>query len=671
MLDGLLLDHLRGRRLVALVALGVVAEAAVLLISHALGSSQLVGIHGVLAISLAIAIGIAGGAMAGAFVGGLGGVLFVALISSDQRHEPWLEGVAVVLLWCALPAVAGAAATSLRRAAARARSLAAEATTRAQALHRAVARLAVATTPYEVARAVVDEGAAALGAEGAWLALVNQRGGVLDYAASTGFADGWVDRFQSIPLDMPTAAADVTRDGRARFFEDADAMSRAYPANAARYRETDVQATAVLPLTRDALPIGMMALHWQRPHAFTQADRELAQAFADTAAQALDRARLYAEVRGTAETLQRSLLPTFLPTFPEYEIAVRYRPASESLAVGGDWYDVVAAHREQVGVAVGDVGGKGVEAAAVMGRLRTAMRAYAIEHAAPSEVLRRLVAYHAVTRPDVFATVVYAALDRRQRWLRIASLGHPLPLLIRDGRQIELSAEADPPLGADAPRAFRELAVPVTEGDVLLFVTDGVFERPGASSDANLQQLAAHAACHRALPVEDLAEQLVGSINDDASARDDRVLVVVRVPERVAGRHPSEAAHQVDDAAAPDAVASLVDDASGVLDPSASGSSGDGGAGPGRSSARWCASAASARTSAAMIRATTEIRWEDALALHAQAGQLQRRASQILHGVQHGRSRRRRDGVANADGCAASERTGVLARTHGTGGQEG
>jgi serine phosphatase RsbU (regulator of sigma subunit) len=300
-----------------------------------------------------------------------------------------------------------------------------------------------------------------------------------------------------------------------------------------------VQATAVLPLTRQAAPIGMMAFHWRRVHPFTQAERDLSRAFADTAGQALERARLYTEVRGTAEALQRSLLPTFLPIFPEYEIAVRYRPAFETLAVGGDWYDVVAAHQGQVGIAVGDVGGKGVEAAAMMGRLRTAMRAYAIEHAAPAEVLRRLVAYHALTRPDVFATVLYAAFDRRDRWLRIASLGHPMPLLIRDGRQIPVSAENDPPLGVDAARAYRELAVPVSAGDLLLFVTDGVFERPGTSWDENLDRLAADAAARHALPVEELAEQLVGSINDDASARDDRVLVVVRVAERVAGGHAS------------------------------------------------------------------------------------------------------------------------------------
>jgi serine phosphatase RsbU (regulator of sigma subunit) len=312
-------------------------------------------------------------------------------------------------------------------------------------------------------------------------------------------------------------------------------MSAAYPANRTAYRDVDVQATAVLPLNHGGAPVGMMAFHWRDRQAFTEAERDLARAFTDTTAQALERARLYAEVRGTAEALQRSLLPAFLPTFPEFEIAVRYRPASETLAIGGDWYDVVEAHHGQVGIAVGDVGGKGVEAAAVMGRLRTAMRAYAIEHAAPSDVLRHLVAYHAVTRPDVFATVLYAALDRRHRRLRIASLGHPLPLLIRDGRLEPLTAPADAPLGADAERAFGELAVPVQAGDLLLFVTDGVFERPGISWDESLRQLGSAAAASSVSSVERIADDVIDSINDDASARDDRALVVVKVPERIGG----------------------------------------------------------------------------------------------------------------------------------------
>jgi len=547
MLADLLADRLHGRRLIALVAIGVALEVIVVLVGRHFGSSELIGIHGVLAIALAIAVAIVGGPVAGAVVGGIGATLFVALIGYAQTRDPHLYGLPVVLLWCGLPIGAGVAADSLRRTADRARSLASDAATRAQALQRAVGRLAAATTPDEVARIAVVEGSAALGAQGAWLALLDDRRTALGYVASSGFADDWVEQFRAIPLDRQTAASDVARDGEARFFDDADAMASAYPASAAGYRAVEIEATAVLPLNQGLQLVGMIAFHWRQPHAFTPAERDIALTFGDAAAQALERARLYTEVRGTAEALQRSLLPTFLPTFPDYEIAVRYRPAFETLAVGGDWYDVVAAHRGQIGIAVGDVGGKGVEAAAIMGRLRTAMRAYAIEHTAPADVLRRLVDYHAVTRPDVFATVLYAALDRRHRRLRIASLGHPMPLLIRDGQSIPLPIRAEAALGAETGRTFRELAVPVREGDLLIFVTDGVFERPGTHWDESLARLAAYAAAAAASPVEDLADRLIGSINDDASAHDDRALVVVRVPQSAATDETAE--DDADDAA--------------------------------------------------------------------------------------------------------------------------
>ena len=102
----------------------------------------------------------------------------------------------------------------------------------------------MSATPDEVAQIAVVEGTAALGAHGAWLALIDERRSALDYVASTGFAEGWDRAVPAIPLAQTTAATDVVADGEARFFDDAAAMAAAYPANAAAYREVDVQATA-------------------------------------------------------------------------------------------------------------------------------------------------------------------------------------------------------------------------------------------------------------------------------------------------------------------------------------------------------------------------------------------------------------------------------------------
>src|SRR6476469_3444953 len=113
MLEGLLADHLRGKRLLTLIVAGVALEVLVVLLSRHFGSNQLIGVHSVLAVSIAIAVAIAGGAAAGAIVGGVGAVLFVALVAYAQPPEPHLYGIPMVALWVGLAIGAGAAATSL------------------------------------------------------------------------------------------------------------------------------------------------------------------------------------------------------------------------------------------------------------------------------------------------------------------------------------------------------------------------------------------------------------------------------------------------------------------------------------------------------------------------------------------------------------------------------
>jgi serine phosphatase RsbU (regulator of sigma subunit) len=530
MVDRLIRHQPRGPRLIALIVVGLAVEFAIALVGHVVGPSELADVYGALGLFAAIAVGLIGGAWAGLVVGGGGGLAFIVLIASSQpQPSPYLDGVPLMLLWAGLAAACGAGSQIVRDAVAKADDAADVAQRRISGLHRAVEQLAVTAESAEVARVAAREGAAALQAQGARVAIVNPATQTLDTIAAVGFADRAVAEFRSLPLDAPYAGPDVARTGQARFFADADAMAAAYPA-AAAYRDTRFEGCAVYPLIRHGEVIGIIAFHFDRPRTLSDEEMTLGRAFADTAGQAFERARLFEEVLSTAEILQRSLLPFQLPTFAGYEIAVRYRPASDTLAVGGDWYDVVEAGHGQIGIAVGDVGGKGIEAAAIMGRLRTAMRAYAIEHPAPSDVMRRLVAYHARTRSDAFATTIYASLDRRQRRLRVASVGHPAPILVRAGHAIRLPVRPDPPLGIEAPRQFRELAAPIQAGDVIVLLSDGVIERRDATLDAGLQRVAATATTHAAAPVDDLADYLVGCVNG-ADAADDRALVVVRVSD--------------------------------------------------------------------------------------------------------------------------------------------
>jgi serine phosphatase RsbU (regulator of sigma subunit) len=520
----------RGTQLIVLTAGAVVAELAIAVVGRSLGPDQLLGLHGVLAASFAIATGLVAGPVAGAIVGGIGAAAFVVLIGYESPPDPYLYGIPVVILWAALAAAGGFLSQSLRRAALAAAADARVAQDRISGLHRAVEHLAVSSESAEVARVLAEEGSAAVQADAAWVGIIDPATHSLQNVAAVGLPPRLRARFATVSLEDDYVVAEVAKTGEARFFADMTEFAAASQAGAAAYRDGGFRAAAVLPLLRRGEPMGVVAFHFRDLRVLSAEERELARAFAETAVQAFDRARLYEEILSTAELLQRSLLPFTLPAFPGFEIAVRYLPASDTLAVGGDWYDVVEAGQGQIGIGVGDVGGKGLEAAATMGRFRTAMRAYAIEHPAPSMVMRRLVAYHARTRPDAFATAVYASLDRRQRRLRIASLGHPPPLLVRDGRSVPLPVRPDPPLGIEAPRAFRELAVPVQTADLIVLLSDGVIERRDAPLDAGLASVAETAITYSEDDVDDLADRLISCVND-ADAADDRALLVVRVAE--------------------------------------------------------------------------------------------------------------------------------------------
>src|SRR5439155_2505725 len=150
-----------------------------------------------------------------------------------------------------------------------------------------------------------------------------------------------------------------------------------------------------------------------------------------------------------AETLQRSLLPERLPQIPGVLLAARYVPASKDMEVGGDWYDVVQLPNGQIGLAVGDVAGHGLRAATIMGQLRMALRAYALEDTSPARVLGRLhLLSQRLDDPDM-ATLIYCVYDPETSGLRYASAGHLPPLVVdAEGRAAYLDGEVEPPVGA-------------------------------------------------------------------------------------------------------------------------------------------------------------------------------------------------------------------------------
>ena len=252
---------------------------------------------------------------------------------------------------------------------------------------------------------------------------------------------------------------------------------------------------------------------------------------------------------GVAISLQRALLPEQLVEHPLVAIAAIYRPSDQRLEVGGDWYETLRLHGGRIGIAVGDVVGHGLEAAAAMGQLRTAVAALGPECASPVDLLEQLDEFAQGSSAMRYSTACFANLDPATGELLHASAGHPPILLVErhgparflhDGRSWPLCAGT----GTRASHGIARLE----PGTTLVMYSDGLVERRGESIDLSLDRLAGAAHRARALGVEDLCAALVSELVDGRPVKDDVVVVAVaRTP--VAARQEAALTLWRDDAA--------------------------------------------------------------------------------------------------------------------------
>ncbi|WP_443063869.1 PP2C family protein-serine/threonine phosphatase [Streptomyces sp. NBC_00659] len=238
----------------------------------------------------------------------------------------------------------------------------------------------------------------------------------------------------------------------------------------------------------------------------------------------------HARERQVAVTLQEAMLHS--PHLARHrDTAVRYRPAAGSLNVCGDWYDVVDLPKDRFAVAVGDVVGHGLEAAAVMGMLRSALSAVVRAVERPARALDVLGLYARDVEGALAATVVQAVVDTRARRIMYSSAGHPPPVLLHpDGTFDLLDRATDPPLGArpeHVPHPHADLRY--THGDTFVLYTDGLIERRGEDIDASLQRLTDALARHAGQEPEGLADALLADLGVSSGARDDVALIVIRL----------------------------------------------------------------------------------------------------------------------------------------------
>jgi PAS domain S-box-containing protein len=235
----------------------------------------------------------------------------------------------------------------------------------------------------------------------------------------------------------------------------------------------------------------------------------------------------YARDHEVAVTLQRSLLPERLPSLVGLALEARYLPATTETGIGGDWYDVIELDERRVAVLVGDVVGHGLRAAAVMGQLRNACRAYALLGHTPAETFVHLNRLLAVESRDVMATAFYAVVDRESGGIQYASAGH-LPALVvdADGARF-LEGGRSVPLGTTDPIAYRDAEATMGDGSTLLLYTDGLVEQRSVPLDDSLRRLAERAMSARG-GLGDLCNAVLGEAGS-AGGTDDVALLAIRL----------------------------------------------------------------------------------------------------------------------------------------------
>ncbi|MER7283131.1 GAF domain-containing SpoIIE family protein phosphatase [Dactylosporangium sp. NPDC000244] len=285
-----------------------------------------------------------------------------------------------------------------------------------------------------------------------------------------------------------------------------------------------IAAMLGVPMITAGRVIGVLYVGARTPRAFTPGDIELLQLVADRIAPATQ-ARLHSLDRATAYALQRSLLPSRPPDIPGLEVAVRYVPGAQ-VGVGGDWYDVFELPSGGIGVAVGDVAGNGLRAAVVMGRIRSALRAYALESDDPADVLTRLDRKIHRFEPGAMATAIYAVIDPTLATMALSAAGHPPPMLAAPGAATQLlPVRANLPLGTHISRPRHNTEFPLPLGGTLLFYTDGLVERRARPIGEGLDRLAGAVT---ATDPDELCTSVMAAMLNDEPAGDDIALLALR-----------------------------------------------------------------------------------------------------------------------------------------------
>jgi PAS domain S-box-containing protein len=389
-------------------------------------------------------------------------------------------------------------------------------------LQQATSMLAEALDVEQVVEVITEVGRTAIGALRSAVALLDDEKLRLRVVNPDGLAPAGPDSAGvQLTLDTPSVMTRAIATRRPVLIHDPEELRRQFepeppePGQGAgetrngnangQHRHTAIGETAIgetgderswvgLPLLAAGAPLGALRFSFSRPRRITEEERVFLEALAGQCALAVERAEMYEREHTAAVTLQRSLLPDKLPDVRGLALDARYLPVTRNMEIGGDWYDVFRLPDRRLAVTVGDVMGKGLQAAAGMGRVRNALRALALTDPRPAAVLSGLDRLFSATElEEQVTTVTYLVIDPETGDGQAGNAGHLPTLLLTPGAPPVLDqAEAGTPLGWPSPRKQHAFRLP--PGTTAVFYSDGLVENRVRGLDSGLDELVRIAA---------------------------------------------------------------------------------------------------------------------------------------------------------------------------------
>jgi PAS domain S-box-containing protein len=403
-------------------------------------------------------------------------------------------------------------------------------------LQQATSMLAEALTVEQVVEVITEVGRTAIGALRSAVALLDPDSARLrvvndDLRDAPDAAGG------ELTLSSPSVMTKAIATRRPVLVEDPEDLRRQFEdeleIDPDRLAASDERSWVGLPLLAAGAPLGALRFSFGRPRKITEEERVFLEALAGQCSLAVERASMYEREHKTAETLQRSLLPDQLPTLPGLILEARYRPVAKNMEIGGDWYDAFRLADQRLAVAVGDVMGKGLTAAAGMGRVRNALRALALTDPRPAAVLGGLDRlFSATEQEEQVTTVAYLVIDPETGEGVLGNAGHLPALVLEAGCAPRFDqVEAGTPLGWASPR--KQHSFNLRPGSTAVFYSDGLVENRNRGLDRGLDELAAVAGradpdvlAHPERLLEYLVERMLAGHEQD----DDVTVLVMHVP---------------------------------------------------------------------------------------------------------------------------------------------